>query len=345
MRKRSSFFLCLFVLSTNCGRTGLETFNLDATFGGASSSGGAIATGGTWSTSGTTFLLSSDVLGRTSATGGSWTSPASTISTGGTSGTGGTAGAKFIAAGVCAGLAHTCALLNNGTVQCWGYNYDGELGNGTEHGLSLLPVAVATINNATAVSAGGGHTCAMLNGGSIQCWGFNQAGELGNGTTTDSSVPVTVSGISNAVAVAADDYHTCAVLSAGTVQCWGYNYNGELGNGTTTDSTVPVTVSSITSAVAIAAGNTHTCAIQHTAIPPASGIESVEHRRGGVRLVRRVAARAADGERRHGGGRDAQRAHRVRSTTRHVRLRPRVPLPRRLQILGEDDALARPGPA
>ncbi len=82
----------------------------------------------------------------------------------------------------------------------------------------------------------------MLSDGTVQCWGDNDNGELGNGTTTNSSVPVTVSGITNATAVASGMYHTCVVLNDGTLQCWGDNSYGELGNGTTTDSSVPVTV-------------------------------------------------------------------------------------------------------
>ena len=81
----------------------------------------------------------------------------------------------------------------------------------------------------------------MLNGGSVQCWGVNSTGALGNGTTTDSSVPLTVYSVTNAFAVAAGS-HTCAVLNGGTIQCWGYNNYGELGNGTTTNSSIPITV-------------------------------------------------------------------------------------------------------
>jgi alpha-tubulin suppressor-like RCC1 family protein len=82
----------------------------------------------------------------------------------------------------------------------------------------------------------------MLSGGTVQCWGDNKAGQLGNGTTTDSSVPVTVSGITNATAVAAGGLYACAMLSGSTVQCWGDNKAGQLGNGTTTDSSIPVSV-------------------------------------------------------------------------------------------------------
>jgi alpha-tubulin suppressor-like RCC1 family protein len=82
----------------------------------------------------------------------------------------------------------------------------------------------------------------LLPSGTVQCWGYNFNGQLGNGTTAGSSVPVTVVGITNATMVAPGSSHTCAVLSGGAVQCWGNNGYGQLGNGTTTDSSVPVTV-------------------------------------------------------------------------------------------------------
>ena len=111
---------------------------------------------------------------------------------------------------------------------------------------------------ATAITAGSNDSCALLSDGTIQCWGNNQLGKLGNGTSSTSSVPVTVTGVTSAMAVSAGSYHTCAVLTGGTVRCWGDNSNGELGNGTTTDSSTanptPVSVSGITTAVTIASG-------------------------------------------------------------------------------------------
>ena len=101
------------------------------------------------------------------------------------------------------------------------------------------------------ISTGSKHTCAVLSGCSVQCWGWNEYGQLGNGTTTDSNVPITVTSITNALAVAAGIEHTCALLSGGSVQCWGDNDLGQLGNGTTTIACggcgpTPVQVSSIT---------------------------------------------------------------------------------------------------
>ncbi len=172
---------------------------------------------------------------------------------------------------VSAGGLHTCALLSDQTVKCWGYNGDGELGDGvTNHGAtdfqgldtSPTPVTVSGITNATQISAGGQHTCALLSGGTVVCWGDNWAGQLGNGTTTDSPTPVRVSGITNATQISAGFSHTCALLSDGTVMCWGWNWEGQLGNGTTTEnSPTPVQVSGITNATQISAGSDHTCAL------------------------------------------------------------------------------------
>ena len=178
------------------------------------------------------------------------------------------------AVSITAGGSHTCAVLNTGAVNCWGRNFNGQLGNGTTTD-SLVPVAVAAFTDvsATAVSitAGSYHTCALLNTGAVNCWGYNGDGRLGNGTTTDSLVPVAVSaftdGSATAVSITAGNYHTCALLNTGAVNCWGRNNYGQLGNNSTTDSSAPVAVSAFTdgaTAVSITAGDSHTCALLNT---------------------------------------------------------------------------------
>ena len=191
---------------------------------------------------------------------------------------------------VSSGWAHSCALLKGGSVRCWGRDTAGELGSNAtvtcadavrsgSPPCSVTPVSVSGITNATAVAAGSQHTCILLAEGTIQCWGDNTSGALGNGTVTSSVTPVSVSGITNATAVAASSHncavlgdgtlqcwgdptnrpspvsgitnciavapsgaYTCALLSAGSVQCWGSNTYGSLGDGTTTSSSTPVTV-------------------------------------------------------------------------------------------------------
>jgi alpha-tubulin suppressor-like RCC1 family protein len=141
------------------------------------------------------------------------------------------------------GYGHSCAILMDGTAQCWGYNNYGQLGRGSLVAYGLYPVSVIGISDATSVGAGRFHTCAALRSGVVQCWGSNVYGQLGNGTSTDSATPVTVSGITNAVTIGLSDYHSCAVLKGGSVKCWGENAYGELGDGTTEEvDTVPVTV-------------------------------------------------------------------------------------------------------
>jgi alpha-tubulin suppressor-like RCC1 family protein len=174
---------------------------------------------------------------------------------------------------ISSGDSHTCAVAS-GAVYCWGYNNYGQLGNNSTTS-SSVPVAVNASGvlsgkTVTAIAAGNSYTCALANG-AVYCWGYNGTGQLGNNSTTSSSVPVAVntSGVLSGKTVTAisagSDGHACAVAN-GAAYCWGFNSSGQLGNNSTANSSVPVAVS--TSGVlngktvtAVSAGNPHTCAI------------------------------------------------------------------------------------
>lgn len=161
------------------------------------------------------------------------------------------------------GSSHTCIVLANGAIQCWGDNQDGQLGDGTNNP-SYVPVTVDGITNAVGISNGMDHSCALLSDGTVKCWGNNVYGQLGIDplSVRNSFIPVPISGISNAVDLVSGDAHVCAILSDATVSCWGSNLKGELGRGFSGGhSHIPDGVFTIESVKSITAGNSHSCAI------------------------------------------------------------------------------------
>ncbi len=157
------------------------------------------------------------------------------------------------------GTFHSCALLKNKTVKCWGDNSDGQLGNGTNQN-SMFPVTVTNITNAESISnSGSNQTCVVNTDKTINCWGGNNFGQLGNGSTASTSVPVLVNGINNAEFISTSRQHTCAALTDGTARCWGDGGSWRLGDGTLNSSSVPVQVSGISNALQISTGTQNSC--------------------------------------------------------------------------------------
>lgn len=157
------------------------------------------------------------------------------------------------------GYSHYCAVnATSGAASCWGKNTDGYLGDGTTTDRAT-PVAVSGASSGvTAIGAAssGSHSCAIISG-ALKCWGYGASGQLGNGSTTTSSVPVAVTGVTGVSKVALGGAHSCALTAGGDVYCWG---NAEA-NGAAVDLSTATKVSGIAGATDIAAGTEHSCAL------------------------------------------------------------------------------------
>lgn len=127
------------------------------------------------------------------------------------------------ATAVAAGGFHSCALLGSGAVVCWGASAQGQLGPNRPSPSSPEPRPVEGLSGVTAIAAGRTHTCAVVGGGAVRCWGANDAGQAGDPSFLGTSTPRAVPGVAGVTALAAGEHHTCALLGGGGVRCWGYN--------------------------------------------------------------------------------------------------------------------------
>jgi len=148
-------------------------------------------------------------------------------------------------ASISAGNHHSCAVKSDGSVWCWGSNFNGQIGTDATSCLPKVPTQVSGISGAIAVAAGYSQSCALLSSGKVMCWGANDSGQLGTGTTTTSLTPIAVKGITNAVSISTGNSMTCAALQTGTVSCWG---SGDFGGTSPTTHLTPVTIPGITTA-------------------------------------------------------------------------------------------------
>jgi alpha-tubulin suppressor-like RCC1 family protein len=190
---------------------------------------------------------------------------------------------------IAAGYQHTCVILDNESVKCWGLNDKGQLGIGInsgsnvkmgdgsgEMGDSLPAVDLGSGRTAKAISAGYQHTCVILDNASVNCWGNGLSGQLGRGENktekSPKSDPIDLGSGRNAKAIVTGNSHTCAVIDNSSIKCWGLNDSGQLGQGNTSilvgdgslemgDDLPAVDLGAGKTARAISAGDSHTCAI------------------------------------------------------------------------------------
>jgi alpha-tubulin suppressor-like RCC1 family protein len=175
------------------------------------------------------------------------------------------------ASDIALGAYHSCALVGGGKVMCWGKNFSGQLGNGEGGGDKIRvtePTLVKNLSKVKQLTAGAEHTCALLANNSVECWGRNESGQLGNGNSGADSmsvVPVKVQNLHHVAVIAAGHSHTCAALQSGKARCWGNNRFGQIGNGAEGNENSPATpvdVVNVDEIKTIAAGKSHTCVIR-----------------------------------------------------------------------------------
>ncbi len=183
------------------------------------------------------------------------------------------------------GIGHTCAILANGAIRCWGQGFDGRLGYGNTNSIGdnetpaaagnvpAIPLGLPPTTKATALALGLNMSCALFDTGDVLCWGSNFGGQLGQGNTTtigDDEFPATLAPIdlgAPAVSISAGDTHVCALLETDEVICWGSNTSGQLGRGNTLpigDDETPASLGPIDLGAPVKqidAGGNHTCAV------------------------------------------------------------------------------------
>src|SRR5690606_5531432 len=141
---------------------------------------------------------------------------------------------------------HTCALLEDKSVTCWGSNEYGQIGNGAQAELSA-PAAVSGLGNVVSVAAGTYHTCALDDVGTAHCWGRGDHGRLGLGDEELQTTPEPASTVASFAAIGAGNAHTCAVTDDQLAYCWGSNSQSQLGDvGQATHRTSPTHIFNIT---------------------------------------------------------------------------------------------------
>lgn len=163
-----------------------------------------------------------------------------------------------------ASASFTCARTAAGAVWCWGLNSTGQLGIGSTANSLQATLAVGLSQGVVDLSLGASHACAVRDDGKVWCWGRNDNGQLGDGSTTQRNVPTLVNdNFGVYLTVAAGSAHTCGMTDIGRPKCWGANSSGQLGDGSVTPRTTPAAIADITGGMSkLAAGRNHNCAVR-----------------------------------------------------------------------------------
>jgi alpha-tubulin suppressor-like RCC1 family protein len=161
---------------------------------------------------------------------------------------------------VSAGGESTCAVVRGGAVHCWGANVYGQLGRGSTGDPKPFAAPVVGLGAAYKVSVGERYACAITNDDKLWCWGRNELGQLGDGSTTDRRRPLQVAGLTSVTEVSAGDEHACALDLLAGLSCWGRNTSGQLGDEMFASRSAPAPVRFVNGAEVIAAGQSHSCA-------------------------------------------------------------------------------------
>lgn len=168
--------------------------------------------------------------------------------------------AVYTAVAVSAG--HSCAVVSDGTVRCWGSPSNGKL-YPSETAKQFVPMRIPNQYNIKRVAVGWGHTCTLAHDGAVTCWGYDYNGNLGCSNIAGGESPFVCQALgpgNSIVDIAAGAEHSCILMSSGSVWCWGRNDHGQVGDGRLASRFAPVQVAGISDAIAIATGTWQSCA-------------------------------------------------------------------------------------
>ena len=171
-------------------------------------------------------------------------------------------GIIFPVTALTAGEAHSCALNPSGAAFCWGSNANSRLGTGTAEARDSVPRPVSGGLVFASIGAGTTHSCGIATNGDAYCWGGNDSGQLGDGTTTPRPTPVAVSGGFKYSAIEPSAGFTCGLVVDGTARCWGFGTDGQLGDGTSTTRLIPTLVAGGHLFTALSSGESHSCGLK-----------------------------------------------------------------------------------